>query len=88
MKKNFIGIDIQVRRDCCYAVINNESTLIDSGWFSNVETDVINLIKKWTKSGEVEIGIDAPRLHNLGLSEQGVRWVNEVLKKDMAGIVK
>ena len=35
----YIGIDIQIRRNCCYAVIEGMATLVDSGWFSKAETD-------------------------------------------------
>lgn len=57
-----IGIDIQIRRNCCYAVINDTGILIDSGWFSNTELDAVDLLKRWTKSGQIYIGIDAPRI--------------------------
>ena len=58
----FIGIDIQVRRDCCYAVVNPSGTLIDSGWLSSPESEAIFLVKKWAKSGRVYVGLDAPRM--------------------------
>ena len=57
----YIGIDIQIRRNCCYAVINNNGILIESGWFSSDETDAVDLFKRWSKSGQIYIGIDAPR---------------------------
>jgi predicted nuclease with RNAse H fold len=58
----YIGIDIQVRRNCCYAVFNPNGTLIDSGWFSNPEQDAVSLVKKWSGSGRVYAGLDAPRI--------------------------
>ena len=58
----YIGIDIQIRRNCCYAVIDDAGTLADSGWFSNAETDAVELLKKWSESGQVYVGIDAPRM--------------------------
>jgi len=58
----YIGIDIQIRRNCCYAVIDNTGTLIDSGWFSSAEIDPVDLLKRWSKSGQVYAGIDAPRM--------------------------
>lgn len=57
-----IGIDIQIRRNCCYAVIDESGTLIDSGWFSSAEVDAVDLLKRWSKSGKIYIGIDAPRM--------------------------
>ena len=41
----FPGIDIQIRRNCCYAVINANGTLIDSGWFESAESDAVFLVK-------------------------------------------
>jgi hypothetical protein len=58
----YIGIDIQIRRDCSYAVIDNHATLVDSGWFSSAEADAVDLVKWWSKSGQVNVGIDAPRI--------------------------
>jgi hypothetical protein len=62
MKSYCFGIDVQIRRNCCYAVINDAGTLIDSGWFSNAETDPVLLVKRWSKSGQIYVGIDAPRM--------------------------
>ncbi len=62
MTSYFVGIDIQIRRNCCYAVIDSGGTLVSSGWFSNPETDAINLLKKWNESAQIEVGIDAPRM--------------------------
>lgn len=60
--KFYIGIDIQIRRNCCYAVIDEPGTLIESGWFSNDVVDALDLLKRWSKSGQIYIGIDAPRM--------------------------
>jgi hypothetical protein len=58
----YIGIDIQILRNCCYAVIDDTGALVDSGWFSSAETDAVELLKKWLESGRVYVGIDAPRM--------------------------
>jgi hypothetical protein len=58
----FIGIDIQIRQNCCYAVIDTSGTVVDSDWFPNAETDVIDLVNRWTETAQVEVGIDAPRM--------------------------
>ena len=60
--KVFIGIDIQIRRNCCYAVIDNTCSLIESGWFLNAEADAVDLVKKLSGSGQVAVGLDAPRM--------------------------
>jgi len=58
----YIGIDIQIRRNCCYAVIDNTGILIDSGWFSDDEVDAVDLLKRLSKSGQTYVGIDTPRM--------------------------
>ncbi|MEN8760437.1 MAG: hypothetical protein ABF303_18420 [Desulfobacterales bacterium] len=60
---NFLnGIDIQIRRDCCYAVIDDTGTLIYSGWLSSAETDAFDLVNRLLGSGQIVVGIDAPRV--------------------------
>jgi predicted nuclease with RNAse H fold len=62
MNRHFIGIDIQVSKKCCYAVIDDTGKLIDSGWFSNTDAEAVGLIKKLIDTpSQVEVGIDAPR---------------------------
>ena len=62
LKEHFsIGIDIQTRRDCCYAVINDTGKLLKSGWFSNPMFEAASLIKELQSSSVVYVGIDAPR---------------------------
>ena len=58
----YIGVDIQSRRDCSFAVLDKQAALIESGWLSMAENEAIELIKKWSKSGRVYVGIDAPRM--------------------------
>lgn len=36
--------------------------MIDSGWFSRAEVDALDLVKRWPKSDQICIGIDAPRM--------------------------
>ena len=59
---SYIGIDIQIRRNCCYAVIDDTGTLIDSGWLSSAEADAVDLVNRLSGSGQVVVGIDAPRM--------------------------
>jgi predicted nuclease with RNAse H fold len=58
----YLGIDIQIRRNCSYAVINDTGTLIESGWLSRAEVDAVNLVKRFSVTGQVIVGIDAPRI--------------------------
>lgn len=62
MPSYFIGVDVQVRRKCSYAVIDTEGTLIDSGWFTDPGPEFLEIIGKYNISGRMEVGIDAPRM--------------------------
>lgn len=62
MMKFFVGIDIQIRRNCCYAVVDDTGTLIDSGWLSSAETEAVDVVKRMSGSGDVYVGLDAPRM--------------------------
>ena len=59
---SYIGLDVQIRRDCCYAVIDDTGTLNDSGWLPSAETDAVDLVNRLLGSGQVVVGIDAPRI--------------------------
>jgi predicted nuclease with RNAse H fold len=59
---HYVGIDIQTRRDCCYALINETGKLEKSGWFSDPISDAEGLIKELQSSSQVAVGIDAPRM--------------------------
>jgi hypothetical protein len=48
-----MGIDIQIRRNCCYAVINGTGTVVDSGWFSEAETEAV---KEFVEGRGSEVG--------------------------------
>ena len=58
----FVGIDIQIRRNCCYAVVDDTGTLIDSGWLPRAEAGAVDLVKRLSGSDQVVVGIDAPRM--------------------------
>ena len=71
----FVGIDVQIRRGCTYAVLDPEGSLIDSGWSdkgSIIRPTPINqtisvlatVIEKHAKGSaeSVAVGIDAPRM--------------------------
>lgn len=62
MHRFYIGIDIQTRRECCYAVINETGKLEKFGWFSNPLIEAADLIKEFGISSHVAVGIDAPRM--------------------------
>ena len=60
--KNLVGIDIQTRRDCCYAVLNESGKLEKSGWFTDPISDAKDFINELKSSSQVAVGVDAPRV--------------------------
>jgi len=62
MTSFYIGIDIQVRRKCSYAVINEKGTLVESGWLTDPVVNAAELVKKFNISTPTEVGIDGPRM--------------------------
>ena len=61
MEQAFIGIDVQEKRGCCFAVIGSDGALLSSGWFRNPEADVVRLTSLLGQNYDVAVGIDAPR---------------------------
>ena len=57
----FIGIDVQSRKDCPYAVMDESGRIEETGWISNqhIKRTCTRLGSKF--SGAC-VGIDAPRL--------------------------
>lgn len=65
MIKYFAGIDVQVKRGCCYFIIDKNKKFLDSGWIKeNISLSFNNLFLELTnkKPEQVVIGIDAPRM--------------------------
>lgn len=62
MNELFVGIDIQTRRDCCYAISDNSGNLQESGWFGDDQTQFFDLLKKLSVNSKLYVGIDAPRM--------------------------
>jgi predicted nuclease with RNAse H fold len=61
MDEVFVGIDIQERRGCCFATIESDGTVLDSGWFRDPEKDVVQIMRRLKEIYAVSVGIDAPR---------------------------
>jgi predicted nuclease with RNAse H fold len=65
MIKYFAGIDVQIKRGCCYYIIDENKTYVTSGWIKeNISQLFINLFLKQTNNNleQIAIGIDAPRM--------------------------
>ena len=59
----FIGIDVQETRGCSFAVIGDNGSAIESGWFHEPSEEAVRLIGRLKENYNVWIGIDAPRVH-------------------------
>jgi len=57
----FIGIDVQEKPGCCFAVIGDDKNILESGWFGSPEEEASRLVEKFKKKYDVWLGIDAPR---------------------------
>lgn len=65
MIKLFAGIDVQIKRDCCYYVVDDNSTYIASGWITSNDINRFHKIFSELCRNEystMAIGIDAPRM--------------------------
>jgi hypothetical protein len=82
----FMGIDVQVRRDCPYLVLDNKASCIVSGWLEGESNEeicealiiVINKIRN-NGIGNIAIGIDSPRVPLISPRQyfwQGNHWRN------------
>ncbi len=63
--KYFAGIDVQVKRGCCYYIINEKKNFIANGWIEeNIPHSFKELFIKISNNhlNEIAIGIDAPRM--------------------------
>ena len=65
----FMGIDVQIRRDCPFAILDNEGICISSGWlkgntYDEICQDSISTINDFEKkaNASLAIGIDSPRI--------------------------
>ena len=62
MKSVFVGIDIQERRGCCFAVLHDDGTVVKSGWFGDdPAAEVVSLVNSLRDKYNVSVGIDGPR---------------------------
>lgn len=63
----FMGIDVQVKRGCCFVVIDDRAEMVDSGWLEKSGKEAPAKLRKIAidlakKPEEISIGIDAPRM--------------------------
>ncbi|MBE0551332.1 MAG: hypothetical protein IH619_02995 [Ignavibacterium sp.] len=65
MIKYFAGVDVQIKRGCCYYIIDDDKKYVASGWIKeNMPQSFINFFLKLTNNNleQIAIGIDAPRM--------------------------
>ena len=61
MDRVFVGIDIQKKRGCCFAALDGDGALMESGWFRNPSEEVVSLVNSLRDTHVVSVGIDGPR---------------------------
>jgi predicted nuclease with RNAse H fold len=61
MNRVFVGIDIQEKRGCCFAALQNDGIVVASGWFHDPAKEVVGLVNSLRDTYIVSVGIDAPR---------------------------
>ncbi|SCY72255.1 hypothetical protein [Desulfoluna spongiiphila] len=57
----FVGIDVQVKRPCCYAVSDEDGVIVGSGWFRDVLSFRDELERRFAGHA-LHVGIDACRV--------------------------
>lgn len=57
----FIGIDVQLKRPCCYAASDESGRVVASGWFTDVAAFAGELARRFG-GHDLQVGIDAPRV--------------------------
>lgn len=65
MIKYFAGVDVQIKRGCCYYIIDENKKYVTSGWEKeNIPQSLKDLFIKISNNNtnEIAIGIDAPRM--------------------------
>lgn len=60
MNRLYVGIDVQIKRDCSFAVLDSGGTLVNSGWFRS-PAQISRILQESATGRELMIGIDAPR---------------------------
>lgn len=99
MIKYFAGIDVQIKRGCCYYIIDENKTYVTSEWIKdNIPLSFINLFLKLTNNNpeQIAIGIDAPRmplnkLRKRSFNKKTASWIDngdEKLGRECEVIIK
>lgn len=63
--KYFAGIDVQIKRGCCYYIIDENKMCVTSGWIKeNVPQSLKDIFLQTSRDDpkQIAIGIDAPRM--------------------------
>ncbi len=65
MIKYFAGIDVQIKRGCCYYIIDENKKYVDSDWIKdNISQSLKEIFLRISNNNtkQIAIGIDAPRM--------------------------
>lgn len=58
--KIYIGVDVQIKRPCSYAVVDQDGAMLDSGWFDEPQAFAAQMAFRYGNE-KVQTGIDACR---------------------------
>lgn len=76
MIKYFAGIDVQIKRGCCYYIIDENKKYVDSDWIKdNISQSLKEIFLRISNNNtkQIAIGIDAPRMPIKKLRKR--RWL-------------
>ncbi len=65
LKKFFVGVDVQVKKGCCYYILDEDKQYVDSGWiYKDTSSTLKNIFLELSNHNlnSIYIGIDAPRM--------------------------
>ena len=65
MIKYFAGVDVQIKRGCCYYIIDDDKKYVASGWIKeNIPQSFKDIFLRTSSNDpkQIAIGIDAPRM--------------------------
>lgn len=97
--KYFAGIDVQIKRGCCYYILDENKSYVESGWVKeNIPQLLKNILLRVSNNNpnQIAIGIDSPRmpidkLRKRNFNKKTNSWTNnsdEKLGRECEVIIK
>lgn len=90
MIKYFVGIDVQIKRGCCYYIIDENKNYFDSGWVKeNIPQSLKEVYLKVSSNNpnKIAIGIDSPRtpmnkMRQRNFNRKTNSWIDDKVSKN------